>query len=135
VWVGIVTKKIMVVDDNADVIMSIRYGLEDVSKEYQVIGAESGKQCLDLLEQNEIPDLIFLDIMMPEMSGWQIFDKIKAHDSWKTIPVVFLTARTDKTAKDAGQFLGDDFIEKPFEIKDVKNCINKILGNKKSDTS
>jgi CheY-like chemotaxis protein len=126
-------KKIMVVDDNNDVIMSIRYGLEDLSKEYQVIGAESGKQCFDILQQNQIPDLIFLDIMMPEMSGWQIFDKIKTHDSWKTIPIVFLTARTDNTAKSAGTFLGDDFIEKPFEIEDVKNCINKILG-KKSDT-
>jgi CheY-like chemotaxis protein len=124
-------KKIMVVDDNNDVIMSIRYGLEDLSKEYQVIGAESGKQCFDILQQNQIPDLIFLDIMMPEMSGWQIFDKIKTHDSWKTIPIVFLTARTDNTAKSAGTFLGDDFIEKPFEIEDVKNCINKILGKKK----
>lgn len=124
-------KKIMVVDDNNDVIMSIRYGLEDLSKEYQVIGAESGKQCFDILQQNQIPDLIFLDIMMPEMSGWQIFDRIKTHDSWKTIPIVFLTARTDNTAKSAGTFLGDDFIEKPFEIEDVKNCINKILGKKK----
>lgn len=120
----------MVVDDNIDVITSIKYGLEDMTKEYQVIGAESGKQCLDFLEQNQTPDLIFLDIMMPDMSGWETFEKIREHDLWRKIPVVFLTARTDSTAKNAGKFLGDDFIEKPFEINDVKNCINRVLKKK-----
>ena len=124
----------MIVDDNIDVIVSIKYGLEDQTKEYQVIGAESGKQCLELLQHNPIPDLIFLDIMMPEMSGWETYEKIKEHDAWRNIPVVFLTARTDNTAKKAGKLLGDDYIEKPFEIKDVIQCINKILENKKSTT-
>lgn len=125
----------MIVDDNVDVIVSIKYGLEDQTKEFQVIGAESGKQCLELLQNNPIPDLIFLDIMMPEMSGWETYEKIKEHDAWRKIPVVFLTARTDNTAKKAGTLLGDDFIEKPFDIKDIKNRINKLLGNKQSFTS
>jgi two-component system response regulator VicR len=128
-------KKVMIVDDNVDVIVSIKYGLEDQTKEFQVIGVESGKQCLELLQHNPIPDLIILDIMMPDMSGWETYEKIKEHDAWRKIPVVFLTARTDNTAKNAGNLLGDDFIEKPFEIKDVKNRINKILGNKQSFTS
>jgi CheY-like chemotaxis protein len=124
-------KKIMIVDDNADVILSLKYGLEDAAKnEYQVIGAESGKQCLALLQRNQIPDLILLDIMMPEMSGWETFDKIKQNDAWREIPVVFLTARTDKIARNAGKFLGDDFIEKPFEITDIKDRLIKILGSK-----
>ena len=124
-------KTIMVVDDNADVITSVKYGLEDTKKEYQVIGAESGKQCLSLLLQNRVPDLILLDIMMPEMSGWELFNKLKENKSWKKIPVVFLTARIDNIAKNAGKFLGDDYIEKPFEIQDVKNRINKVLEKKK----
>ena len=128
-------KKVMIVDVNVDVIVSIKYGLEDQTKEFQVIGAESGKQCLELLQNNPIPDLIFLDIMMPEMSGWETYEKIKEHDAWRKIPVVFLTARTDNTAKKAGTLLGDDFIEKPFDIKDIKNRINKLLGNKQSFTS
>jgi len=123
-------KTIMVVDDNIDVIMSLKYGLEDITKEYQVIGVESGKQCLDLLQQNQTPDLILLDIMMPGMNGWETFEKLKEHESWRKIPVVFLTARTDRFAKNAGTFLGDDYIEKPFEINDVKKRINKILDNK-----
>ncbi len=127
-------KKVMIVDDNIDVIVSIKYGLEDQTKEYQVIGAESGKQCLDLLQNNPIPDLIFLDIMMPDMSGWETYEKIKEHDEWRKIPVVFLTARTDNIAKKAGKLLGDDFIEKPFVINDIKQRINRILGNKNSTT-
>jgi DNA-binding response OmpR family regulator len=66
--------------------------------------------------------------MMPELSGWKTFDLIKGNDSWKNIPIVFLTARTDNVAKNAGGFLGEDYIEKPFEIKDLKERIDKILS-------
>ena len=120
-------KKLLVVDDNPDVIFSVRNGLEKFKKDYTIIGAESGKECLELLEIN-IPDLILLDIMMPELSGWKTFDLIKGNDSWKNIPIVFLTARTDNVAKNAGGFLGEDYIEKPFEIKDLKERIDKILS-------
>jgi len=120
-------KKLLVVDDNPDVIFSVRNGLEKFKKDYTIIGAESGKECLELLKTNT-PDLILLDIMMPELSGWKTFDLIKGNDSWKNIPIVFLTARTDNVAKNAGGFLGEDYIEKPFEIKDLKERIDKILS-------
>ena len=119
-------KKIMVVDDNPDILLSIKNGLE-YSAEYKVIGAESGEKCLEILEV-EMPDLILLDIMMPEMSGWETYDRIKENEAWRKIPLVFLTARTDKIARDAGDFLGEDYIEKPFEIDNVVERIDKILG-------
>jgi len=118
-------KKIMVVDDNPDIIISIKSGMEILEGDYEIIGVESGEKCLELLEENT-PDLILLDIMMPEMSGWETFDKLKENASWGKIPVVFLTARTDKVAKNAGGFLGDDYIEKPFEIAELKRRIDKI---------
>jgi len=120
-------KKVLVVDDNPDVIFSVKSGLEEFTKDYTVVGAESGKDCLELLE-TEVPDLILLDIMMPEMSGWKTFDKIKENMSWKNIPIVFLTARTDSVAKNAGGFLGEDFIEKPFEIQNLKERIDEVLN-------
>ena len=120
-------KKIMIVDDNPDIILSIKNGLEVVAGDYEVIGVESGEKCLELLE-TETPDLILLDIMMPEMSGWETFDKLKENASWGKIPVVFLTARTDKVAKNAGGFLGDDYIEKPFEIAELKRRIDEITN-------
>jgi len=122
-------KKIMVVDDEPDQIFTIRKTLEKPGSDYELITANSGAQCLELLEKNQIPDLILLDIMMPEMSGWIVFDKLKDNASWEKIPIIFLTARTDKIAEDAGGFLGNDFIEKPFDVKDLKSRIDKVLKN------
>ena len=120
-------KKIMIVDDESSVTYTVKYGLEETDREYQVICAESGKRCLELLEQQQIPDLILLDIMMPEMSGWETHKKIKENRIWRNIPIVFLTARTDQVAKKAGSFLGDDYIGKPFKIPELKQRIDKIL--------
>jgi len=77
-----------------------------------------------------MPDLIILDIMMPGMNGWETFYKIREHESWSQIPVIFLTARTDSIAEDAGSFLGDDYIEKPYQIEDLKNKIQKVMDKK-----
>ena len=119
-------KKILVVDDNPDVIFSVKSGFETLDKKYKVEGVDGGKKCLEFLE-NDIPDIILMDIMMPDMSGWKTFDKIKENVAWKDIPIIFLTARTDRVAKNAGGFLGEDYIEKPFEIKDLIERINKVL--------
>ena len=120
-------KKVMIVDDNPDIILSIKNGLEDSNNDYEVICADSGKKCLELLETDK-PDLILLDIMMPGMSGWETFDKLKENTSWGTIPIVFLTARTDRVARNAGGFLGEDYIEKPFELAELKQRINEIIN-------
>jgi CheY-like chemotaxis protein len=126
------TKTILVVDDNPDVITSLKTGLEGTTRVYRILGAENGQKCLQMLKDNIIPDIILLDIMMPQMSGWEVFDRIKENPSWNTIPVIFLTARTDRIAKKAGSFLGDDYIEKPFEIIDLKNRIEIVFQNKAS---
>jgi CheY-like chemotaxis protein len=124
-------KKIMVVDDDKDQIATVKYVLKSSNNEYEIVGAESGIKCLQLLKNNEIPDLILLDIMMPEMSGWEVFNRIKENFSWKNIPIIFLTARTDNVAKNAGTFLADDFIEKPFNSKYLMEKIEKILKTEK----
>ena len=116
----------MVVDDNPDVLFSVKSGLEEIDQSLQIQGVESGEKCLELLETQK-PDLIILDIMMPGMSGWKTFDKIKENDNWKNIPVVFLTARTDRVAKNAGGFLAEDYIEKPFDLKDLHERIQGIF--------
>jgi len=61
------------------------------------------------------------------MSGWETYKKIKENPSWKSIPIVFLTARIDRVAKDAGHFYGEDYIEKPFDIVELKLRIEKVL--------
>ena len=121
-------KKIMLVDDEKDQIFSIKTSLEqEYPNKYEIISAESGKKCLELLKKNVKPDLIILDIMMPEMDGWEVFDKIKANQSWKNIPIIFFTARSDGLAKNAGSMIANDFIEKPITIKELKIRIDNVL--------
>ena len=120
-------KTILVVDDNPDIAISVKGGLKQFNDKYTVISANSGEQCLELLMKNQIPDLILLDIMMPGISGWETFNRLKENLSWKKIPVFFLTGRADRMAKNAGHFLGDEFIEKPFDIGDLEQRIDKAL--------
>jgi len=120
------TKKIMAVDD---CLHSVKQALEHADGDYTVTCVSSGTQCIELLKNNEIPDLILLDIVMPKMSGWATLKNIRENLSWRDIPVVFLTSRTDNIAENAGKFLAADYIEKPFDIDDLKNRIDKILKN------
>jgi len=99
--------------------------LESESDEYELVGVESGMQCLQFLKNGEHPDIIFLDIMMPRMTGWELYERIKENNEWNKIPIVFLTARTDDMASNAGGFLGDGFLNKPFDIKQIIKIIKE----------
>jgi len=121
-------KKIMMVDDEEDQTFGIKLAFEDsYGDEYEVIPAHNGAECFELLKNNVKPDLILLDIMMPEMNGWEVFYKLKDNSLWKDIPVVFLTARPDEIAENAGEFLGEDYIEKPVSLEELKEKIDEVL--------
>ncbi|MEF8848169.1 MAG: response regulator [Candidatus Thermoplasmatota archaeon] len=123
--------EIMIVDDEPDQIFTVEQILKSYKDDsYKVVGAQSGRECLKKLQEGVKPDIILLDIMMPEMSGWEVFDKIRDNTEWSDIPIVFLTARTDDIAEEAGDFLADDYIEKPFEIEQLINRIDKLLDKK-----
>jgi len=123
-----IMKKIMLVDDEKDQIYFIKTSFENLfGKEYTIIPVETGEKCFELLEEGEIPHLILLDIMMPQMNGWEIFDRLRAHPSWKDIPIIFLTARTDEFAEHAGALIAEDYIKKPIEIKELKTRIDNVL--------
>lgn len=119
--------KIMVVDDEKEQIYSIeQYFKTFHGDEYEIISATSGKKCLKKLE-NEKPDIIILDIMMPEMNGWEVIEELKKHPDYQKIPIIILTARTDGFAIDAGKLMADDFIAKPIDIEELKIRIDKVL--------
>ena len=120
-------KKIIVVDDEEDQLYTVKKTLEYADKDLDIVTINSGNNCLQYLKNNDKPDLILLDIMMPEMTGWELYDKIKENDNWRNIPIVFLTARTDETAEKAGKFFGEDYIEKPFDAEDLVERIKKII--------
>lgn len=124
-------KTIMVVDDNPDVTDVIKQGLRYLyPAEYKVICVDSGKNCLRLLKDNQIPDLILLDIIMPGMNGWDVFAKVKENPKWREIPIVFLTAQTDPYSEGFGKISADDYIEKPFDMQELKKRIDEFLQRK-----
>jgi len=118
----------MLVDDEKDQIFFIKTSFENLFvKEYTIVPAESGEKCFELLNKKNIPDLILLDIMMPKMNGWEVFDRLRANPEWKNIPIIFLTARTDEFAEHAGALIAEDYIKKPIEIKELKTRIDNVL--------
>lgn len=123
-------KNILIVDDETSVTYTVKHGLENLDNDYKVTITNNGEQCLEYLAVHEPPDLILLDIMMPGISGWETQKRIKENPAWYNIPVVFLTARVDHVAKQAGSYIGDDYIEKPFKIQELKQRIDKVLKNK-----
>ena len=120
-------QSILIVDDNQEIIDMVEEGFNKFANEYQLTGVGSGKECFEFLENGEKPDLILLDIMMPKMNGWEVFAKLKENPRWREIPIVFLTAKTDPFSKGFGKIPADDYIEKPFGLKDLKNRIDNIL--------
>ena len=120
-------KTILVVDDDPGVAHTVKYGLESLDADYKVVCVDSGEKCLELLENNQTPDIILLDIMMPEMNGWEVQKKLQERIEWRDIPIIFLTATGDPTSKKIGSIISEGFIEKPCKIPDLKQRIDKIL--------
>ena len=99
------SKVVMIVDDEQDIVTSVGQVLE--ANGYKVIQAIGGKECLIKLHE-ATPDLVLLDIMMPEMSGWDVAAKIKENPAWNAIPIIFLTARDNDFDSISGLRLGAD---------------------------
>ena len=118
-------KKVMIVDDDLDVLQTVRQILE--KNGYKVYSFDNGFDCFKTLDKGVKPSLIILDIMMPLISGWQIHKKLGENPNWRKIPVVFLTGRSTETAIDMCKRYGVNHIKKPFNVKDLKERIDNIL--------
>jgi two-component system alkaline phosphatase synthesis response regulator PhoP len=122
-------KTIMVVDDNPDIITIVRTILE--GKGYNVNSAYSGAELLSSLEKDK-PDLVVLDIMMPQMDGLEVLTRLKAAPETASIPVILLTAKVQYEDVLGGYKLGADYyITKPFTSTQLINGINLLLGENK----
>jgi len=105
-------KKIIVVDDLPDNLSALRNTLKDI---YMVYPCPSALKMFNLLEHIQ-PDLILLDVEMPEMNGYEAIKKLKSDDKTREIPVIFLTGMSDAQRETEGLKLGAvDFVHKPFE--------------------
>lgn len=122
-------KKIIVVDDEKTTVELLITVLENEG--YQVSGAYNGLDCLEKIKKEGIPDLIILDIMMPEMNGWDAAATIKINPKYKDIPIIFLTAKSDTASKNMGRITAEYYIEKPFEVSNLVERIDEVLSQKK----
>jgi DNA-binding response OmpR family regulator len=116
------TKTILVADDKASVRNLVRDYLE--AEGFRVVIAANGREAL-YAARTEKPDLILLDIMMPEMTGYEF---IKAYRKERNTPIILLTAKLDETDKVLGLELGaDDYVTKPFGMKELVARIHAVL--------
>src|SRR6202167_3722566 len=110
-------KKIVLIEDDQDLYSLIQYNLE--KEGFAMAGAQTGKGALDLCRR-ERPDLVILDIMLPDSDGLEICKGIRANQELAHIPVIFLTARATETDRIVGLELGaNDYIVKPFFVREL----------------
>jgi len=126
-------KRVLLVDDDRDFLEVTKIALEEGN--FEVATATSGKECLDKLDSFK-PDVLILDIMMPEKSGFEICKEIKDSLKYNRIPVIMLTALKKKlgtTSYSVSQGLdleAEDYIDKPVDPKELISRINKVLERK-----
>jgi DNA-binding response OmpR family regulator len=126
-------KRILIVDDTRDILQVVSRRLQ--SWGYEPLTAETGEEGLRIA-QEELPDLVLLDIMMPKMRGRDVCAKLKADPRTRHIPVIFLTALGLADHVKAGMDLGaDDYIVKPFEPAELKDRIAICLARQPSDNA
>src|ERR1700712_4078761 len=110
-------RKIALIEDDADLFALIKYNLE--KEGFAFVGAQTGRGVIDLFRR-EKPDLILLDIMLPDSDGLEICKGIRNRPELAHIPVIFLTARASETDRIVGLELGaNDYIVKPFFIREL----------------
>ncbi len=119
-------KKILIVDDEKDITELVKKLLK--SEGFDVVTANSGKEALALLESTT-PDLIFLDLFMPEMSGWDVLREIRKREELKEVPVIMLTVQPLYESIDREEVEEVvDYITKPFDKEDIVEAIRQIPG-------
>jgi two-component system response regulator VicR len=123
------TKMILCIEDEQEMIDLIRLILS--RRGFEIRGANGGKEGLAIIRK-EHPDLVLLDLMMPEMDGWEVYQQMKADDATKNIPVIVVTAKAQSIDKVLGLHIAkvDDYIAKPFSPQELLNSVDTVLGRK-----
>jgi DNA-binding response OmpR family regulator len=119
--------RVVCVEDEPEMIDLIRLILG--RKGFEVIGAHGGLVAMNVIHEN-MPDLILLDLMMPDMDGWEVYQQLKADDKVKDIPVIVVTAKAQSIDKVLGLHIAkvDDYISKPFSPQELLDSIEQVLN-------
>ena len=122
------SKRVVCIEDEPEMIDLVRLILS--RKGFEVIGANGGVEGLEKVRHEE-PDLVLLDLMMPDMDGWEVYQQMKADPALRDIPVVVVTAKAQSIDKVLGLHIAkvDDYITKPFGPQELLESVEKILAD------
>ena len=120
-------RKVICIEDDSAMIDLVTLILKN--RGFEVLGATSGSQGLELISTQK-PDLVLLDLMMPEMDGWDVYQRMKADEHMRSIPVIVVTAKAQNIDKVLGLNIAkvQDYITKPFSPSELLKSINRVLG-------
>lgn len=124
-------KRILCVEDEPEMIDLMRLILS--RRGFEVSGASGGLEGLSKIRANH-PDLVLLDLMMPDMDGWEVYQQMKSDESLRKIPVIVVTAKAQSIDKVLGLHIAkvDDYIAKPFSPQELINSVDKVLAKSAS---
>jgi DNA-binding response OmpR family regulator len=118
-------KKILIVDDEPNIVMSLEYTFK--KNNFEVFIARDGQEALDILK-NALPDIIILDVMMPNVDGYGTLEQIKNDNRLKNTKVIFLSAKNKEKDIEKGLALGADlYMTKPFSVKKLVEQVNELV--------
>jgi DNA-binding response OmpR family regulator len=122
--------KIVCIEDEPEMVDLMKLILS--RKGYQVIGALGGAEGLEIIAR-ENPDLVLLDLMMPDINGWEVYQRMKSDDAMSQIPVIIVTAKTESIGKVIGIYVArvDDFINKPFGPQELVDSVERVLSRQR----
>jgi DNA-binding response OmpR family regulator len=120
------SKKILIVDDEPDLVETVRFPLE--MEGYHVLVSYNGEDALTQAHK-ENPDLILLDLMLPNLDGYKVCRLLKCDDQYKHIPILMLTAKSQERDRALGMETGaNEYITKPFDIRDLLKKVKMYLN-------
>jgi len=124
-------KRILCIEDEQEMIDLIRLILN--RRGFEVKGANGGKEGLEIIRKDK-PDLVLLDLMMPDMDGWEVYQQMKANEETRNIPVIVVTAKAQSIDKVLGLHIAkvDDYIAKPFSPQELLTSVDNDLARKKT---
>lgn len=127
-------RRLVCVEDEPEMIDLIKLIL--TRKGFEVLGANGGEEGLKVIRQSK-PDLVLLDLMMPEMDGWQVYQQLKADDATKDIPVIVVTAKAQNIDKVLGLHIAkvDDYIPKPFSLQELVDRVEVVLKRRETQSA
>jgi DNA-binding response OmpR family regulator len=122
-------KKVVCIEDELEMIELVKLILD--RNRFEVTGAVGGQEGLDKISEIK-PDLVLLDLMMPEMDGWEVYQKMKASESMRDIPVIVVTAKAQSIDRVLGLHIArvDDYITKPFGPQELLDSVERVIRNK-----